>query len=93
MFNDLGYCDRTSHWQRCQETVGEKYAVAFLIGCDVGIPTNVISAQRAQMRVAKIIVINPEIESFGNIFKPDVFLQMTALNGLQRIKEIYDSIN
>ncbi len=91
MFDDSYYIQNNNQIEKFNNFSEEEIDTIFLIGCDVGVPTNVLTAQRYKKKIeSKIICINPNPDCCGKILIPDIYVNSTAKNALQEIENNYD---
>jgi len=73
------------NWQKFQE---EPIDAVLLIGSGNEIPKNVNRARLFQKRGSKVICLNPSLDECRPILRPDVYLQMTAKDGLLKLYDV-----
>jgi NAD-dependent SIR2 family protein deacetylase len=89
MFNDPFYVPNSKQLKKFYDFAQEKIDTVFLIGSDISISTNVLTAKRFQKSFdSKIICINPNPSCCGNILIPDLYINSNAKNALEEIYEV-----
>lgn len=94
MFCDIGFITNREQYSyknlfTKKDYLNEKIDTIFLIGSDVGIPSNIRKAKKYQEKGSKIICINPNPHSNGKYLNPDIHIQEKAEKALT---ELYNSI-